>query len=196
MTKVFSLILAFLVFINAKAQSNYKDSLKAYINNYVATHEVVKGEDRLRLQFFKVDPAYCIVASFEKKDNGQWFEMQTSGLMKQLYRIYGVVRFSINNTPLQLTIYQSQSLLQSPAYKTYLFLPFTDATSGEETYHGGRYIDLKMEDIQDSHVVIDFNKAYNPYCAYVSGKYTCPIPPAENHLLVAIKAGEKNFKGE
>lgn len=196
MTKAFSLILAFFFFVTAKAQSNYKDSLKAYINNYIATHEVVKNEDRSLLQFFEIDPAYRVIASFEKKENGQWFEMQTSGPMKKLFRIYGVVHFAINNTPLQLTIYQSQSLLQSPEYKTHLFLPFTDATSGKETYHGGRYIDLKMEDIQENHVIVDFNKAYNPYCAYVNGKYNCPIPPAENHLVIAIKAGEKNFKEE
>ena len=196
MTKVFSLILAFFFFVTARAQSNYEDSLKAYINNYVATHEVVKGEDRSRLQFFEVDPAYRVMALFEKKENGQWFEMQTSGPMKKLYRVYGVVHFIINKTPLQLNIYQAQNLLQSPEYKTYLFLPFTDVTSGKETYHSGRYIDLRMEDIQNNQVIIDFNKAYNPYCAYVSGRYNCPIPPKENNLSIAIKAGEKAFKEE
>ncbi len=78
-------------------------------------------------------------------------------------------------------------------YKDQLFLPFTDLTSGEESYAAGRYIDLIFDDILDNKVIIDFNKAYNPYCAYVSGKYNCPIPPRENSLNVAILAGEKNF---
>ena len=78
-------------------------------------------------------------------------------------------------------------------YKDHLFLPFTDLTSGELTYSAGRYIDLKMSDIVENVVVIDFNKSYNPYCAYVSGKYNCPIPPKENQLPVSILAGEKNF---
>ena len=196
MARIFSLFFVLSFFANARAQSNYQDSLKTYISNYIATHEVVKGEDRSRLQFFEVDPAYRVMALFEKKENGQWFEMQTSGPMKKLYRVYGVVHFVINKTPLQLNIYQAQNLLQSPEYKTYLFLPFTDVTSGKETYHSGRYIDLKMEDIQNNQVVIDFNKAYNPYCAYVSGRYNCPIPPKENNLSIAIKAGEKAFKEE
>jgi len=80
-------------------------------------------------------------------------------------------------------------------YKNYLFLPFTDATTGVETYESGRYIDLQTGDIKNNQVVIDFNKAYNPYCAYVSGVYNCPIPPRENHLPVAILAGEKRFAG-
>jgi len=78
-------------------------------------------------------------------------------------------------------------------YKDHLFIPFTDATSGEETYESGRYIDLEIKDITNENVLIDFNKAYNPYCAYVSGKYNCPIPPNENRLIVAIRAGEKSF---
>jgi uncharacterized protein (DUF1684 family) len=78
-------------------------------------------------------------------------------------------------------------------YKDHLFIPFTDATSGEGTYESGRYIDLDIKDITDNKFTIDFNKAYNPYCAYVTGRYNCPIPPVENRLAVAIRAGEKAF---
>jgi len=177
-------------------QNSYVDSVRNFQKEYVATHEVVKGADKNRLRFFEIDSSYRVVATLEKKENSQWFAMQTSGPMKKLYRVYGVLHFTINHTPLQLNVYQSQSLLQSAEYRTYLFLPFTDATTGNETYHGGRYIDLKMEDIQNNQVVIDFNKAYNPYCAYVSGKYNCPIPPAENHLSIAVRAGEKIYSNE
>ena len=77
-------------------------------------------------------------------------------------------------------------------YKNYLFVPYTDLTSGNKSYGGGKYLDFMMEDIQNNMLLIDFNKAYNPYCAYTSG-YNCPIPPRENNLLIAIKAGEMNF---
>ena len=77
-------------------------------------------------------------------------------------------------------------------YKLFIF-PFTDATSGEESYINGRYIDLSLSDIKNDKLIIDFNFAYNPYCAYVSNLYNCPIPPKENDLPVAIRAGEKTF---
>jgi uncharacterized protein len=154
----------------APAQSAYKDSVQQYVKDYIEKHEVVKGGDRKKLQFFPVDPAYRVVARFEKKDNSSWFLMPASGPIKKLYRVYGVIHFTVNDTAARLNIYQSQDLLQSTEYRNYLFLPFTDATTGNETYHGGRYIDLKMDDIRDNRVIIDFNKAYNPYCAYVSGK--------------------------
>jgi uncharacterized protein len=177
----------------ATAQSTYKDSIKLYISNYVEKHEVVKGDDRKKLHFFTVDPAYRVTATFEKKENSSWFLMPTSGPIKKFYRVYGVVHFTLKGNTVQLNIYQSQDLLQNAEYKNYLFLPFTDGTTGNESYHGGRYIDITMENIKNNQVVIDFNKAYNPYCAYVTGRYNCPIPPKENHLPIAIEAGEKGY---
>ncbi len=82
--------------------------------------------------------------------------------------------------------------MSDSVYKDHLFLPFTDLTSGEESYGGGRYIDLETTGIINNRLVIDFNKAYNPYCTYSDG-YNCPIPPRENDLPVAIRAGEKAF---
>ena len=83
--------------------------------------------------------------------------------------------------------------MASEKYKNFLFLPFTDATSGIDSYESGRYMDIDMNEIQNNQLTIDFNKAYNPYCAYVSGVYNCPIPPKENHISIAIRAGEKNY---
>ena len=180
----------------AVAQTSYEDSIKLHISNYVQKHEVVKNDDKKNLRFFEVDPAYRVTARFEMKDSSSWFLMPTSGPMKKLYRVYGVVYFTINNTAAHLNIYQSQGLLESAEYKDYLFLPFTDASTGKETYQGGRYIDLKIEDIKGNQVVIDFNKAYNPYCAYISGRYNCPIPPKENNLSMPINAGEKAYAKE
>jgi len=94
-----------------------------------------------------------------------------------------------------LTLYQNFALLTNPLYKDLLFLPFTDLTNNKETYGGGRYINLDIKSINEAKIIIDFNKAYNPYCAYSDG-YRCPIPPEENNLPLEIKAGEKNYKGE
>ena len=175
-------------------QDNYKDSMAIYQANYVQNHEVVTGADKELFRFFPVDEKYKITALFEKKNDSKWFSMETSGTTRKIFRIYGVLRLVINDTSVKLNIYQSQNLMNSEEYKDQLFLPFTDLTSGEETYDGGRYIDLVIGDIVENKVIIDFNKAYNPYCAYVSGKYNCPVPPKENELPVAIPAGEKLFE--
>ena len=93
----------------------------------------------------------------------------------------------------ELNIYQSQDFDRDPTYKDYLFLPFTDATSGQGSYAGGRFLDVLTTDEKEGTMLIDFNKAYNPYCAY-SGRYSCPITPKENHLTVAIRAGVKAYE--
>jgi len=178
------------------AQHSYKDSILSFIDQYRDTHEVIKGDVRKKLSFFPVNEKYRVRAKFEKTTSNSWFLMPTSGTLKKTYRLYGVLHFKIDGAPLQLNVYQSQDLLQSEKYKDYLFLPFTDSTSGYESYHGGRYLDLTFDDIQGNEVVLDFNKAYNPYCAYVTGRYNCPIPPPENHLHIAVKAGEKSYNKE
>jgi len=193
MKKIFFLISCCICFAASHSQTSYKDSIKAYIKNYVSQHEVVKGKDRNAMHFFPPDQRYRVVARFEKKENGSWFQIPTSGKMKKTYRVYGVLHFNIHDTTVQLNLYQSQDLMQNDQYRNYLFLPFTDLTTGKETYESGRYIDLTIEDIRNNQVVIDFNKAYNPYCAYVSGVYNCPVPPRENHLNVAIRSGEMKY---
>lgn len=179
---------------NAQNLSGYLDSLKEHRFKYVNTHEVVKSqEERKLIQFFEVDTAFKVVATFEKINDVTGFKMPTSQKSIQRYYRYGKIHFTINGTPLHLFIYQSIDMLYTDDYKDYLFIPFTDATNGSTTYEGGRYIDILIKDIVDNTVTIDFNKAYNPYCCYASG-YHCPIPPKENDLNFSIKAGEKKFK--
>lgn len=178
------------------AQQAYTDSLQKFQQAYVQNHEVVTANaDKKKMRFFPINKSYCVKASFEKVENSPWFGMATSGAIKRLYRVYGKASFTLNGKKQVLPIYQSQDLLQSAAYKNYLFLPFTDETTGKESYTGGRYIDIQTSDIVNNTILLDFNKAYNPYCAYVSNKYSCPIPPPQNHLTVAVKAGEKSFEG-
>lgn len=193
MKKIFFVLVAFLSLNYSFAQSSYKDSLQAYLDDYVKNHEVVTGDNKKYMEFFPVDETYRVNAKFEKATTVKWFRIATSGKEEKLYRVYGTVSFKINDSTYKLNIYQSQDLLKDPNYKDYLVLLFTDATTGKETYEAGRYIDFTTKDIQNNQLVIDFNKAYNPYCAYEKGKYNCPIPPIENRLPVAIMAGEKIY---
>ncbi|UEG48749.1 DUF1684 domain-containing protein [Ferruginibacter lapsinanis] len=177
------------------AQTNsgsYIDKIKEYQRMYIATHEVVKGQDRNEIHFFAPDSNYKVVATFEKINDAVGFKMPTSAKSMQQYYRYGKISFVINDKTYQLIVYQSKDMILTDEYKDYLFIPFTDATNGNETYEGGRYIDILITDIADNKVVIDFNKAYNPYCCYATG-YHCPIPPKENALTVAINAGEKKY---
>lgn len=136
--------------------------------------------------FFPVDPAYRVVARLVVTVNAPFFQMKTTSLRTHEERVYGHVEFTLQGKVFKLPIYQSARLMKTDEYKDYLFFPFTDPTNGEETYHGGRYIDLRIP--AGGEIVIDFNKAYNPYCAYATG-YSCPIVPKENHLDMPVKAG-------
>lgn len=141
-----------------------------------------------QLDFFPVSAKYIVTASFEKNEYPSPFAMSTSTDRKALYQKYGTLHFTLNGQNLSLAVYQD--LEPDEAYKDYLFVPFTDQTNGEETYGGGRYIDLKQP--LGAVVTLDFNQAYNPYCAY-SHRWSCVIPPKENDLKVAVKAGVKKF---
>lgn len=194
MKKTFFLLSLMLYTCLLFAQDSYLVLTDSFRNNYIATHGVLKKEEeKKQLSFYPIQEKYKVVASFNPAENMEWFTMETSGTMKKVYRVYGTVTFTINDTVNTLQLLQAQQLLTSNEYKDYLFLPFTDKTTGGDTYEVGRYIDLKTTDIKNDKVVIDFNKNYNPYCAYVSGKYNCPIPPKANNLTVAITAGEKKY---
>jgi len=144
-------------------KQNYFDSLHAYQKAYVQGHEVVGKDDKQYIHFFPVDTAYCVWATFTPAKNAKWFSMKTSGEKTQIYRKYGILHFQIHDTALTLNVYQSQSLMTSKDYADYLFVPFTDNTSGSESYGAGRYLDYHMSEIRNNKLLLDFNKAYNPY---------------------------------
>lgn len=110
-----------------------------------------------------------------------------------MYVKYGEAYFELDGKELKLDIFQNIEASRIPLYRNSLFLPFNDLTNGVTTYGGGRYIDLTIpkEDV----ICIDFNKAYNPYCAY-NYKYSCPIPPEQNNLDVEINAGVKLIRSK
>lgn len=147
------------------------------------------------LDYFPVDQDYRVTADVTLLLGEETFKMPTYDGTSNPYKRYAILNFTLNNKPYQLTVYQSAALFQNPQYKNHLFLPFLDLTNGEESYSGGRYIDLSTEDIISGKATIDFNTAYNPYCAYSNG-YRCPVPPQENILETKIMAGEKAFHKE
>jgi uncharacterized protein len=192
--KYISLLLLLFLGQSLRAQPpHYLDSVTAFRNQYIATHGVIKEKDRAGLQFYPIDTSYLKTTRVERIYEAPWFAMETSGKIKKTFRVYALVHFTINSKPYRLTVYQSQQLMQSEEYKDYLFIPFTDLSNGEQTYENGRYIDIRMADLENLPFLLDFNKAYNPYCAYVSNVYNCPVPPEENRLTVSIAAGEKKF---
>jgi len=167
-----------------------------YKHEFIKTpNSPLKKDDLKYLRFYEADTSFRVLATFKRVKNTQSFEMPTYSGTKKTYVEYGTLKFRLSGKRLTLTVYRSLSLQTLPQYRDYLFLPFKDKTSGIETYGGGRYIDLKTSDVKDGTLLLDFNKAYNPYCAYSDG-YSCPIPPKGNTLTVAIAAGEKNFGRE
>jgi len=140
------------------------------------------------LDFFKPNKKYFVKAIFIRTPDEKPFEMSTSTDRKPLYVKYGEVHFTIDGKKLTLDVFQNVEMSRMPLYKNSLFLPFTDLTSGVTTYGGGRYLDLTIPETDVMY--IDFNQAYNPYCAY-NYKYSCPIPPPQNDLNVEINAGVK-----
>ncbi|SES76042.1 DUF1684 domain-containing protein [Hymenobacter actinosclerus] len=143
------------------------------------------------LPFYPPDYAVCVLARFVPDSLGPVFAMPTSTASRPLYRRYGELQFELNGQPQRLQVYQGLDLLANPAYRDYLFVPFTDRTNGRGSYGGGRYLDLRRGQIRGGQVVLDFNKAYNPSCAYAAG-YACPVPPPENRLPVAVEAGVRH----
>ena len=180
-----------------RAQS-YADSIKEFRKHYIEEllaeprHPVNAVQVR-DISFFPADRSYCVWAAFTPTPGGKTFLVPTHSGKQKPFRDYGTLAFSIHDTAYTLHLYQSVDLVGGAAGNAYLFLPFNDFTNYESTYGGGRYIDLSVSDIKDNGVVLDFNKCYNPYCAYADG-FSCPIPPSENYLKKYIVAGEKVFR--
>lgn len=142
------------------------------------------------LDFYPIDEKYIVKATFIHTPEEKIFKMKTTGTRTPEYVKYGQLIFSLDGQEFKLNLYQNIDLIKKEGFADYLFLPFSDLTCGKESYIGGRYIDMRIP--KSDMVSIDFNKAYNPYCAY-NHKYSCPIVPLENDLQIAILAGVKKF---
>ncbi len=142
------------------------------------------------LEYFAPDTTYVVNAKFVRTPESLPFLMPTTTDRKSKEVLYGIAHFDLNGNKQQLEIYQNQELMEQEEFHDYLFLPFSDETNDKETYTGGRYIDLRIPD--GDTIRIDFNKAYNPSCAY-NPKYSCPIVPSVNALDTEVRAGVKAF---
>ncbi len=135
------------------------------------------------LKYFPENPDLRLELMPEPFAQPERVEMQTSTGEIQVYHRHGRIHFDVEGEPATLTIYEGPN-----GY----FLPFVDSLAGEETYPAGRY--LEPEPLADGRFLVDFNLAYNPYCAY-NDHWSCPLTPSENRLRVPIRAGEKLFDG-
>ena len=193
----FTLVIpALLLSCAAYAQSVQEDVArfrKHYMEEFLSDeHSPLKADDTAYLRFYPADGQYRVSAEVVISNNAQPFKIETHNKKEKIYKEYAVLKFKLNGKQLELHAYQNPAWESSEKYKDLLFVPFTDNTNTTETYGGGRYLDLDIKDIKDNKVVLDFNKCYNPYCAFAEG-YSCPVPPRENSLDISIKAGEKRF---
>lgn len=162
---------------------SFADSLKSPL-----TKEDFKSFESL--EFFPLNEKFIVEATFIRTKKEKAFGMKTTTSRTPLYVKYGELHFTIDGKNLKLNVYKNLDLSKKSGYEDYLFLPFSDLTCGKESYIGGRYVDMKVQ--KGKTWTIDFNKAYNPYCAY-NYEYSCPIVPLENDLDIEILAGVKKF---
>ncbi len=142
-------------------------------------------EEFTGLKYFDPDPEFRFETELHRNPAQGSVIMATSRGTRQLFNGIGRFELPIEGKTVLLGAYQSAER-EDPS----IFVPFRDATTGEESYGAGRYLDLEVE--HDDRYAVDFNYAYNPYCAY-NDAYLCPLPPRENWLTVAIRAGEKKY---
>lgn len=178
---------------------SYKDSVVQWQHHYKKEflddpRSPIKAEDTAFLRFFPVNKRWCITASVTITPNALPFDMATHSGKTKKFRQWAELRFRnpLSSGPKYHTLHAFERV-DPPAGDTVsritLFVPFYDETNSESTYGGGRYMDIPKAAVQHGRVVLDFNKAYNPYCAFAEG-FSCPIPPSESKLSLAVKAGE------
>jgi len=201
MYKLMIIILFLIVACQTTHNSAEQQQIITEINKYRAEKDSVfrqadwspiPEEDRTNFQglhYFPIDLSLRFVGPINLYETAQPDTIVgTKGDLRPALK-YGYFAFSYKNRPYELQIYQM--IPKDTTREKYLFLGFTDQTTGKETYNTGRYIDLV--ELPDRDYVVDFNLAYNPYCAY-NPRYTCAIPPSENKLPFKVRAGERIFK--
>ncbi len=143
-------------------------------------------QDFKKLNFYPIDPAYKVKALMVPVENKKVREVPLTDGTKERYIEHSWAEFELAGKQQKLLLLQS---VDEPDKRNF-FLAFADETSGLETYGGGRYINARQDG--KNSITLDFNLAYNPYCAY-NPDYACPLPPKENIMEIAIPVGEKNY---
>lgn len=144
------------------------------------------------VRFFQPNDTFLFETIFLPLSDTKVLNFATSNGEQKKYRPYAKVFFRFGGSMQQLTIYESLKFSNHPLFGDKLFLPFWDETNGTTTYGGGRYLDVRKSDLDSGDFRLDFNKAYNPWCAYSDG-FSCPVPPMDNRLTFAVRAGEQDF---
>lgn len=139
------------------------------------------------LAYFAPDKAYQVTADLEVLPGRDTVAIPLTDGKTEKYLRWGRASFTLNKQNVQLSLYKKANSQDST-----LFIPFTDRTNGFVTYGGGRYLDVATPAPGETEIVLDFNEAYNPFCAY-NNSYACPVPPADNRLAIEIRAGEQAF---
>lgn len=152
------------------------------------SHSPIEDADFKGLSYFAENELYIFELAIKKSSSREIVMLQTSQGDSEAYIRYGTVSFELEGQDCRLSLF-AQAYELSPRN---MFIPFKDLTSTKESYGAGRYLESRLVKGTDDMIVLDFNYAYNPYCAY-SSRWRCPLAPAENHLSVAIKAGEKTY---
>ena len=194
------LLLIVIIFsFSCREEKRYQDvNLTEYqrqVNNYFKDASVspLKPKDLKNFQgldFFEFDSIYVVNAKIEETKESLPFKMETTTDIPADVRKYADLFFQITDKEFELSVYENLEYEGVEGYENYLFLPFLDETNENETYGGGRYLDLFLNGTDS--IIIDFNKAYNPKCVY-DENFSCPIVPRKNFLNTRIKAGVKNF---
>ncbi len=177
----------------AKSDVEYQRKLDEEYKN--ADSSPLYKADRLAFDghdFFSIDKKYIVKAHLNTNIKHDTMLIPTASGSIKKYIPYALAQFELDGKKHSLTLYKSVQLMLSEEYKDYIFLPFRDHTNNVTSYGGGRYIDL--EEKSKAHIWIDFNKAYNPYCAY-SEEYNCPIVPVENTVQTEVRAGVRLDSG-
>jgi uncharacterized protein (DUF1684 family) len=159
--------------------------LRKQKDNFLKTDKESPIKDKttfIGLKYFEVNPNFKVIGKLDKFASDQTINISMTDGSAEEYEAYGNVSFEIEGKKYALKIFKTP--------EGNLFLPFKDLTSNKETYGAGRYLDFGVNDVKNNQIEIDFNKAYQPYCAY-NETFTCPITPAENFLNLALKVGER-----
>ena len=194
------LLLIVIIFsFSCREEKRYQDiNLTEYqrqVNNYFKDASVspLKPKDLKNFQgldFFEFDSKYIVKAKIKETKESLPFKMKTTTDIPADVRKYADLFFQITDKEFELSVYENLEYEGVEGYENYLFLPFLDNTNGNETYGGGRYLDLFLNGTDS--IIIDFNKAYNPKCVY-DDNFSCPIVPRKNFLNTRIEAGVKNY---
>jgi uncharacterized protein (DUF1684 family) len=170
----------------ADAQQFQNELKTFYLDEKKSPLSAADKKDFKGIDFFPLNEKFIVKALFSKIDSAAILPFPTSAKKIKYFKEYGKLQFEIEGVRQELTLYESVPPIAG--YEDELFLPFKDGTTGRTSYGAGRYLDVHKKDIVNDSLIIDFNKAYNPYCAY-SSDYNCPIPPNSNTLKGNIEAG-------